>query len=283
MNAAQSIALSEIARRAALGGGAVALAGFRTEGLAADEKADFHDLVTEYDRRSEERVREIIEREAPGSVIVGEEGGVTGDGEVTWYIDPIDGTSNFARGIALWGVCVAAAVDGEVVAGVVYDPVADHVFQADVRGAFLNGAALTARGQTRPQRATILASFPLPRDLVHFKERALEAYAELELDYAAVRDFGSSAISLCHVAAGWADATFAFEANPWDVAAPAFILRVAGGQYRTYGGGEQLQERSDHLHRHYFGAVRDADFPLIDVIMREQSLRPVPSLATVTQ
>jgi myo-inositol-1(or 4)-monophosphatase len=275
-----SIHLSQIAETAARGAGAVALDGFRSRGLEIAEKADFHDLVTVYDQRAEDHVREVIEREAPGSRIVGEEGGVSGDGEVTWYIDPIDGTSNFARGIAFWCVCIGAAVDGEIVAGVVYDPVADHLFLADERGAFLNGEPLRAEGATAPEQATVIATFPLPRDLRAFRAEALESYAQLAETYAQVRDLGSSGMNLCHVAAGWADATFCFEVNPWDVAGPAFILKRAGGVYRTYGGGEQLPADSDHLNRHYYGAVAGADFSLIHRIMLDQSRRPVA--ATVT-
>jgi myo-inositol-1(or 4)-monophosphatase len=271
--------LADIARSAALSAGKVALEGFRNHNFEIEEKADFHDIVTVYDRQSEAEIRAVIDARLPGSRILGEEGGCSGDGAVTWYVDPIDGTANFARGIALWAVVVAAAVNGEVVAGVVYDPVAGHLFEADERGARLNGRPLRARGCTTPEQATIIASFPLPRDLVHFKEEALAAYAELELGYSAVRDLGSSAISLCHVAAGWADATFAFEANPWDVAAPAFILKQAGGDYRTYGDGRQLSSDSDHLNRHYFGAVAGADFALIHQIMCFQSRRPINATA----
>nr|WP_300144281.1 inositol monophosphatase family protein [Propionicimonas sp.] len=270
-----SAELMDIARCAALSAGKVALQGFRNHNVEIEEKADFHDIVTAYDRKAEAEVRTVIDARLPGSRILGEEGGFSGDGEVTWYVDPIDGTANFARGIALWAVVVAAAVDGEVVAGVVYDPVAEQLFEADERGARLNGRPLLARGCTVPEQATVIASFPLPRDLVHYSAEALAAYAQLELGYSAVRDLGSSAISLCHVAAGWADATFAFEANPWDVAAPAFILKQAGGVYRTYGEGRQLPSVSDHLNRHYFGTVAGADFALIDQIMRFQSRRPV--------
>ena len=267
--------LTDIARSAALSAGKIALQGFRNHNFAIEEKADFHDIVTIYDRRTEAEIRAVIDARLPGSRVLGEEGGCSGNGAVTWYVDPIDGTANFARGIALWAVVVAAAVDGEVVAGVVYDPVAGHLFEADEQGARLNGRPLLASGCTAPEQATIIASFPLPRDLVHFKEEALAAYAELELGYSAVRDLGSSAISLCHVAAGWADATFAFEANPWDVAAPAYILKRAGGVYRTYGDGRQLPPDSDHLNRHYFGTVAGADFALIHQIMCLQSRRPI--------
>ncbi|WP_221583434.1 inositol monophosphatase family protein [Microbacterium sp. G2-8] len=273
---ATSVRLAEIAETAARGAGAIALEGFRVRDLVVDEKRDFHDPVTLFDKRSEEHVRAVIEREVPGSRIVGEEGGSTGDGEVTWYIDPIDGTANFASGIALWTVCVAAAIDGEVVAGVVYDPVADQMFRADERGAFLDGEPLRAEGATTAERATIVPGFVSHRDLRVRRADALDSFGQLLETFAHVRTFGSSAISLCHVAAGWADATFSLGASPWDVAAAAFILKRAGGDYRTYDAGDELPAASDHLNAHYFGAVRGADFPLIDRIMRQQSGRREP-------
>lgn len=235
--------LRRIAERAAREAGAVALAGFRSQDLEVEQKKDFHDLVTVYDRRTEAHVRQVIAEELPGSRVMGEEDGISGDGEVTWFVDPIDGTSNYARGIALWGVCIGAVVKHEVVVGVVYDPVADNLFVADDRGAFLNGHPISAQGATRPEAATVIASFPYARDLVSLRERGLQRFGEMQDTFSHVRDFGSTSISLCHVAAGWADATFCFEINPWDVAAPSFILKQAGGRYRTYGDGVELPRR----------------------------------------
>ncbi len=245
--------------------------GFRESGTEVMTKNGFHDFVTEFDVRSEMRVRAVIEQLLPGSRIIGEEEGESGGGGVTWYVDPIDGTSNFARGIALWGVVVAAVRDDEVVAGVVYDPVAEHLFRADETGAFLNGEPLRARGMTTPERATVLATFPPSSTLRERRSEKLEAFAQLVDQYAHVRDLGSTAIALCQVAAGWADAAFGFNIHPWDVAAPAFILRQAGGAYRSYAGGEVLPERRDHLNGVYLGLVADADFPLLDSILRSQT------------
>lgn len=267
----ESIDLADIAESAAREAGAVAAEGFRKPGLVFEAKANLHDFVTVYDRRSEVRAREVIGAQAPGSRIVGEEDGETGGGEVTWYIDPIDGTSNYARGIALWGVCIAAVIGDDVVAGVVYDPTAGHLFRADSRGAFLNGTPLRAEGMTSSEWATVLATFPPGADLRHRRAEKLEAQARLHDSYAHVRDLGCTAISLCHVAAGWADAAFGFGIHPWDVAAPSFILRSAGGIYRSYSGGEQLPQRADHFNSAYCGTVAGADFPLLEAIMRLQT------------
>ncbi|WP_029746588.1 inositol monophosphatase family protein [Leucobacter chironomi] len=277
----------ETAIRAAHEAGAIALDGFRGRDLGLDVKTDMHDVVTRYDRAAEAHIRGVILERFPDSAIVGEEEGETsGAGPLTWYLDPIDGTSNFARGIAMWAVSIGVAVDGEMVAGVIYDPVAGQLFWADDRGAFLaerpvDAADALARcrplqssGSTAPSRATVALNFPLARDLVHFPELALEQYAEVTRTFAQVRGLGSTCIALAWIAAGWLDATVSFETNPWDVAAGAFIIRRAGGVYRSYAHGEILPERGDHLGPHYYAAVAGGDFELLHEIMRTQSRRP---------
>ena len=274
--------ITELAIEAARGAGRIALEGFRAPDLEIDLKRDFHDLVTEFDRRSEEHIRARIREAFPGSAIIGEEGGrsgsddaaAPGEGAQPWHVDPIDGTSNFARGMALWAVCIGAEIDGEMVSGVVYDPVNDQLFWADERGAFLNDEPLVSRGSAEPSQATVISDFPLPRDLVHFPDLALAQLAELSTAFSQRRSIGSSAVALCWVAAGWADATFCFGVSSWDVAAAGFIVRRAGGVYETYLDGERRPEERDFENPHYYAHVPEARFDLIHRLMREQSRRP---------
>lgn len=260
-----------VAEHAAREVGPMLLEGFRS-GTAVDLKVDFHDMVTEYDRAAEVRIREVVTTAFPGSTIVGEEAGAQGGGEPTWYVDPIDGTSNFARGIAFWCVSIAAAVDGEVVAGVIYDPVHDHLFRADGTGAQLNDEPLGAVGRTEEEGATILTHYPMPADLAFDREASLERYGRLVSEYGAVRNLSSGALCLAHVAAGWADGTFNFGTNAWDVAAGSHILRRAGGTYSTYADGRRMPEAQDHLRPHYLGTVEGARFPLIERILLDGSV-----------
>ncbi|HEX4811443.1 MAG TPA: inositol monophosphatase family protein [Nonomuraea sp.] len=197
----------------------------------AQTKRDFHDPVTEHDRAAEEAIRAVIEARVPGSAIVGEEGGVTGSGDLTWYVDPIDGTANFAAGLPFFCVSIAAAVRGELVAGVVYDPVRDDEFAATTAGAWCNGAPLRSRGATSDREAMLLCAYPTPRDLDVDGEAALRRYARFLKSFSAVRRPGSAALNLAHVAAGWSDATYGTGSNPWDVAAGALLVRQAGGVY----------------------------------------------------
>lgn len=280
--------VTAVAIRAAREAGAIALEGFRRRDLAVDAKAGIHDLVTAYDRACEARIREAILEAFPDSTLVGEEDGISeGPGPLTWYIDPIDGTANFARGIPMWAVSIGVAHDDEMISAVVYDPANDQLFWADERGAFLaagqpddargdegDDTPLRSWGHTDPERATIALNFPLPRDLVHFPRLALEQFAEVTRTFAQVRGLGSTCIALCWIAAGWIDATISFETNPWDVAAGAFIIRRAGGIYRGYRDGEIVPEARDHLAPHYYAAVPGGDFELLHEIMRTQSERP---------
>lgn len=239
-----------------------------------------YDVVTEADRACEAHIVGAIASVFPGSSIVAEEGGTSsGDGPLTWYIDPIDGTSNFARGIAMWAVSIAVEQAGEMVAAVVFDPVADQLFWADARGAYLDEGGQASRrirsaGAIHPSEATVAMNFPLARDLVHYPDLALEQFAQVTREFAQVRMLGSTCITLCWIAAGWLDATVSFGTHPWDVAAAAYIVRQAGGVYEAYAGGRRQPARGDHQFSHYYAAVPEGRFGTLTDIMRTQSLRP---------
>ncbi|MGI5271434.1 inositol monophosphatase family protein [Nonomuraea sp. CA-218870] len=194
-------------------------------------KRDFHDPVTEHDKAAEETIRGVLESRFPGSVIVGEEGGRTGSGEPVWYVDPIDGTANFASGLPYFCVSIAAAVAGELVAGIVYDPVREDEFTAAAGGAWCNGEPIRSAGAVRDREATLLCGYPSPLDLETDGEEGLRRYGRMVEAFASVRRPGSTALNLAHVAAGWADAVYGTRAQPWDVAAGALLVRRAGGVY----------------------------------------------------
>lgn len=222
--------LLDIAVEAARSAGGLLREVFRT-GVKVATKRDFHDPVTEHDVAAEELIRSVIGRRAPDSVVVGEEGGASGSGEVTWYVDPIDGTANFAAGIAFFCVSVAAAVRGELVAGVIYDPVRDQLFTAGDGGAHCDGRPLVSAGPRVDREALLLTSYPTPGILAREGEAALACYGRLVSSFAGVQRLGSAALKLAHVAAGWAHACYGPGASPWDVAAGALLVRGAGGRY----------------------------------------------------
>lgn len=273
--------ITAVAIRAAREAGQIALQGFRSADLGTRVKTDMHDLVTHYDGACEAHIREVILGTYPDATIVGEEAGaVVGSGSLTWYVDPIDGTSNFAHGIPMWAVSIGVERGGEMVAGVIFDPVQAQLFWADESGAFLidersvSQLPLRAHGFVDPEQATVALNFPLARDLVHRPDLALEQYSAVTKTFAQVRGLGSTCIALCWIAAGWVDATVSFETNPWDVAAGALIIRRAGGIFHGYRDGAIVQSGESHLAPHYYAAVAGGEFALLHEIMRAQSLRP---------
>jgi myo-inositol-1(or 4)-monophosphatase len=199
-------------------------------------KRDFHDPVTEHDQAAEEGIRDVLARRCPGSVVVGEEGGTRGEGAISWYVDPIDGTANFAAGLPFFCTSIAAAVDGEVVAGVIYDPVRDDEFTAWLGGAVCNGEPIRSVGARTDREAVLLSSYPSPRDLDADGEEALHRFARMTHAFATLRRPGSAALKLAHVAAGWSDVAFGTYVHAWDVAAGSLLVRQAGGVYIPLSG-----------------------------------------------
>lgn len=274
MNDDESVLLRRTAIRAARAVESRLLAAFRTT-MDVDSKRDFHDVVTAHDKASEEKIIEVILADVPDSTIVGEEGGRRGNGRVEWHIDPIDGTSNFARGIAYWCVSIAAAVDGRVVAGVILNPTTGDLFSADSNGAWLGETPLASSGCPDERGATIVSSFPNAKDYGLFGDDASRFHAELVQHFLAVRSLGSGALNLAHVAAGWADATMGFETNSWDIAAGAFILEQAGGTFHPLREGRTIPVNHDAPD--YYGVVESARYPTLSRLMEDYSGRRAES------
>ncbi|MGJ6965357.1 inositol monophosphatase family protein [Streptosporangium sp. G11] len=203
---------------------------------AVETKRDFHDPVTEHDRAAEETIREVIERRVPGSTIIGEEGGRAGSGEIHWYVDPIDGTANFAAGLPFFCVSIAAAAGEEVVAGVVYDPVRNDEFRADLGGAWCNGTRMRSAGAARDREGMLLTSYPTPWELAEAGEEGLRRFGGMVRAFASTRRLGSTALKLAHVAGGWADVAYGSRVSPWDVAAGSLLIRQAGGVFIPLDG-----------------------------------------------
>ncbi|ACZ88324.1 fructose-1, 6-bisphosphatase/inositol-1-monophosphatase [Streptosporangium roseum] len=199
-------------------------------------KRDFHDPVTEHDKAAEERIREVLDRLCPGSVVEGEEGGVRGEGDIRWYVDPIDGTANFAAGLPFFCTSIGAVVDGKVVAGTVYDPVRDDEFTASLDGAFCNGKPIRSSGARTDREAVLLSSYPTPRDLAAGGDAALHRFARMVNAFASTRRPGSAALKLAHIAAGWSDVAYGTHVNAWDVAAGSLLVERAGGTYIPLSG-----------------------------------------------
>ncbi|SNS57269.1 myo-inositol-1(or 4)-monophosphatase [Actinomadura meyerae] len=215
-------------------------------------KSDMHDPVTEHDRAAEEIIREVLAKETPGSLVVGEEGGARasdgaqdggrdggedgGEDGVRWYVDPIDGTANFAVGLPFFCVSIGAVAGGEVVAGAVYDPVRDEMFSASLGGATCDGERIESRGADRDATAVLATSYPSARELELGRDEALHRFGRMVDAFATLRRPGSAALTLAHVAAGWTDVAYDPSINAWDIAAALLLVRQAGGTYLPLGG-----------------------------------------------
>ena len=247
------------------------MAAFRGQ-MQVDFKVDRHDPVTIHDRRAEAMIREAIFQDVPDSTFMGEEGGSTGSGEVHWFVDPIDGTSNFACGIAFWCISVGAVIDGKVVAGAIYDPVADLLFSASSGGAWLNGRPLVSAAAPPEANATLICGYPVTRDFrLDGKDLSLSRLGRMIETVATLRRPGSAALSLAHVAAGWVDAAAGFGANPWDVAAATLIVERAGGSYLPFPLGRCAADAPAHCHPGYLALRGGADYPTLRAIATEIS------------
>jgi myo-inositol-1(or 4)-monophosphatase len=231
------LAMSDIAREA----GALLLDAFERR-IGFEYKGDV-DLVTEADRASEKLITERIGARWPTHDLVGEEGASRETGsDYRWYIDPLDGTTNFAHGFPVFCVSLALEFKGERVAGVLYDPTRDELFAAEKgSGAWLNQRPIHV--SKVGNLAECLAATGFPSHKRH-KNPNIHFYHEITLQTHGVRRAGSAALDLASVASGRLDAFWEFNLNPWDTAAGVLLVEEAGGRVTDMSGGPwQLNSR----------------------------------------
>jgi myo-inositol-1(or 4)-monophosphatase len=234
-----------VALRAARAGAQVLIdAGLPRPGGAADTKGA-GDYVTQWDRRSESAILEVLAREAPGIAVLAEERGGARAGTM-WAVDPLDGTTNFTRGFPSVGVSVGLLEDGLPLLGVVIAPFFDKEFAAARgQGATLNGERLPLLRVLDPSNAVVATGFPfrnkqlLPRYL-SVMEGSLERFEDL-------RRAGAAALDLAWTAAGTFDGFFELGLNTWDVAAGAALVVEVGGRVTDWSGGDTWAETGNIL------------------------------------
>jgi myo-inositol-1(or 4)-monophosphatase len=201
----------------------------------------FRDIVTDTDLRAEQAIVEVIRAQFPDHGLRTEEGGVietTSDrgqqAEFLWYVDPLDGTTNFAHGYPVFCTSLALRHRDETLIGVVYDPLREHLFTAQSgHGAWLNNSRLQA--SDRDLLGDALVALDWARDPA-VRERSVACVAALAPRVATLRTLGSAVLALCSVAAGWMEAYFNLALYDWDVAAAELFIREAGGQVTDLRG-----------------------------------------------
>jgi myo-inositol-1(or 4)-monophosphatase len=201
------------------------------EGYSKDHQVGYKgviDLVTEIDHQSEAYLLGEVRRDFPDHHIFSEESGVIkGNDQQVWYIDPLDGTVNYAHHVPLFCVSIGYAAQGELTLGAVYDPLRDEMFTAERgQGAYLNGKRISASTVTELQRSLLVTGFPY--DTWNTERDNFANFEKFGKLTQGVRRLGSAAIDLCYVGAGRFDGFWELALKPWDVAAGALVCREAG-------------------------------------------------------
>lgn len=228
--------LRDVAERLARQAGEMALAGRKSGLRDVKTKSTLTDMVTEYDRASEVMVVEGLRRLRPDDSIVGEEGTThRGTSDITWYVDPIDGTTNFLYDIPLWAVSIGARDSHSAVAGAVFVAGAGEMFTA-IRdaGAFLNGSPISCNASAELHTALVATGFSYSPEA---RTVQAERVAKMVHRVRDIRRFGAAAVDLCFVACGRLDAYFEENLFEWDIAAGDLIAREAGCRTGDFAGG----------------------------------------------
>jgi len=233
----------EVAQEIAREAGAL-LSKFFEQRIGFELKGE-HDLVTEADRASERLVVERLRSHFPSHSIVAEEGGAhSGSQEYCWYVDPLDGTTNFAHGFPMYNVTMALEHAGQLVAGVIFDPERNEMFAAERgSGAYLNHRRIHVSRVQRVEDALVATGFPSKK---RHQDVNVHFYYQLAMITHGVRRGGSAALDLAYVASGRLDGFWEFGLNPWDMAAGILLIEEAGGVCSDMKGNP-AQLRGPHL------------------------------------
>jgi len=226
--------LKQCAIDAALLGGKILKEGFGTN-FRISSKEGKNNLVTEYDNKSEQAIIELIKSRFPSHRFWAEESGVSGEefAEITWVIDPLDGTVNFAHNLPIFSVSIAAIKGKEILCGVVYQPILDELFVAvQGQGASLNGKEITPSNTSDMSVSFLVTGFPYN---VHENPGyCINQFVDIIHNGIPIRRLGSAALDLAYVACGRFDGFWEINLHPWDVAAGVLLINEAGGKVTQY-------------------------------------------------
>lgn len=268
---------AEIAREAG-----ARLREFFAEGVATEYKGDV-DVVTVADRTVEKLIRTRLGEAFPEHGIYGEEGTREGmEREFRWYVDPLDGTTNFAHGFPQF--CVSLGLeqrdvglkpdeDGTIQAAVIYDPMRDELYTAERgRGAALNGKPLQASKTATLAEALVATGFPSRK---RHQNPNIHFYHEFTLRSHGVRRAGSAALDLAYVAAGRLEAFWEFNLNPWDTAAGILLVTEAGGRVSDFAGRPFQLNSNEVLATN--GLIHDELVGMFQDLFAGRRLSPIPT------
>ncbi len=225
--------------------------------FSVNAKPGKQNLVTEHDKASEKIIVDTILNRFPDHTILAEEGGLKSgkQSKVTWVIDPLDGTVNFARSVPLFAVSIGICINDVVQAGIIYQPMTDELFIAEKgKGSFYNKSKIGVTKIKKVDDAIIATGLPYQIDGAHTK--SLKDFENIASKGCPIRYLGSAALNLAYVAAGRFDAYWAISLEPWDIAAGKIIVEEAGGKVTDYLNKELLPYQpstllatNNHLHK----------------------------------
>ncbi len=260
------------------------LRAFYAEGVPTEYKGDV-DLVTIADRTVEAYLQQALLETFPEHGIYGEEGARDRmDAEYRWYVDPLDGTTNFAHGFPHF--CVSMGLehrpsgtpggqDGTIVAGVIYDPMRDELFVAEQgRGAFLNGKPIHVSSVPDLGESLVATGFPSRK---RHENPNIHFYHEFTLRSHGVRRAGSAALDLAYVACGRVDGYWEFNLNPWDTSAGFLLVEEAGGKVTGFDGSFRKLESREILASN--GLIHPELLGFFADMFAGRELSPLPSAA----
>ncbi|MCP5064321.1 MAG: inositol monophosphatase [Ignavibacteriae bacterium] len=208
--------------------------GFR-ENISIEFKTGENNLVTNIDKAAEKIILDFIKKDYSTHSIIAEESGTDKkSSEYTWVVDPLDGTTNFAHGIPIFGVSIGLQRNNQTVLGVIYDVMRDVVYSAEKgSGSYENDKKILVTNNALLSHSVLVTDFPY--DLSN-SDDAIRIFGTFLNNTRAVRYLGSAAIDMCYVAAGVFDGSWQTDLQPWDVCAGMLIVEEAGGKLSDYKG-----------------------------------------------
>lgn len=220
------------------------------------------DLVTEMDKKSESLISKLILKNFPDHNLVCEEGTCRkAQSQFTWYIDPLDGTTNYAHGLGWFAVSIGLEKDGKMILGVVYHPMLDELFWAESgSGAFVNNKKIKVSKISQLEKSLLATGYPY-----YIKEssrKTFEYFKQFSLSAQATRRAGSAAIDLCYTASGRCDGFWEEGLRPWDIAAGSLIITEAGGKVTNFKGkpislyGKEILASNGLIHKEMLKVIR---------------------------
>lgn len=226
----------EFAKTIAQEAGKIALK-FQKKGFQINHKETINNLVTEADIACENYILKEIKSKFPDHSIIAEESGNTDQqSDYTWYVDPIDGTTNYAHGYPFYAISIALCYRDEIILGVTYAPMLSELFYAAKgEGAFLNNQPISVSKNESLELSLLATGFPPNRDGNDFS-KAINLFTKAQIYIHGVRRSGSACLDLAYAACGRLDGFFELGLKPWDTAAGIILVKEAGGKITNFDG-----------------------------------------------